>query len=511
VRALGPEARAALPPVAAVFLAALLLPACGPPREAAQPRTLRLAVRADVTGFFPNPPIVNEGYTQDINWNVFEGLSGFDGHYRLVPAVARRWRTPDPRTYVFELREGQRFSDGSPVTAADVAASLEAHLSRQWVFRDFLQAIESVRAEGELRVVVRTREPYLLLLFKLPWGMILPRAALSADPVPPIGTGPYRLESWEPGHGFVLRRNAHYRGPAPAFESARFLVEPEAERRLALLRQGHVDVVDHVPLERLAELERDPAVRVHAGAGNRVLVLGLRLDRAPFSDRRVREALDLALDRDELIARALHGRGLPASQIVPQSIAGYDPALAVRRPDRARARALLAEAGLPRGLALRLDGPDNRYVNDRQILEEVARQLEEVGVRVEVRARDKREYFRLRYEGAFTFFLIGWACQTGEAGEALDPLFHSPRPGLGSENTFGLADAELDRLIDAANSSDNLADRLALIRRAMARIAELRPILPLVVQPEAVAVSRSIRWDPPPNYAFRLESLRPEP
>ena len=466
-------------------------------------------MRADVTGFFPNPPIVNEGYTQDINWNIFEGLSGFDGRYHLVPAVAERWHTPDPRTYVFEIREGQRFSDGTPVTAADVVASLEAHASRNWVFRDFLQAIESVRAEGDRRVVIRTRAPYLILLFKLPWGMILPRSALREHPVPVVGTGPYKLESWEPGKGFVLRRNAYYHGPAPAFEVARFVVEPDAEKRLAQLRSGRADVVDHVPLERLAGLEQDASVRVHTGPGNRVLALGLRMDVAPYSDPRVREALDLAIDRNELIVRALHGRGEAAGQIVPRSIAGYNPAVTVTQPDRARARRLLAEAGFRDGLTLTLDGPNNRYVNDRQILEEVGRQLGEVGVRVEVRARDKAEFFRRRYAGEFTFFMLGWACQTGEAGEALDPLFHSVRPGLGSENMFGLADAEVDRLIDAANSSDTAVDRLTQLRGALARIAELRPILPLVVQPEAVAVSRSIHWEPPANYAFRLESLRP--
>jgi peptide/nickel transport system substrate-binding protein len=478
----------------------------GPRRETSR---LTLAVRADVTGFFPNPPMANEGYTQDINWNIFEGLSGFDGRYRLVPAVAERWQTPDSRTYVFELREGERFSDGSPLTAADVVASLESHIERQWVFRDFLHAIESVRAEGERRVVIRTRAPYLVLLFKLPWGMILPRAALEGEPVPAVGTGPYRLESWSPGHGFVLRRNVHYRGALPPFEVARFVVEPDAEKRLALLKDGSADVADHVPLERLAELRQDPRVRVYSGPGNRVLHLGMRVDAPPFSDPRVREALDLAIDRAELIANALHGHGLLATQVVPPSIAGYNPEIPAARPDRVRARKLLAAAGHAGGLAVRLDGTYNRYVNDRAVLTELARQLLEVGVRAEVHAQDKREFFARRREGQLNLHLLGWACQTGEAGEMLDPLFHSPRSGLGGENHYGLADPELDRLIDAANSSDSLPERLAHIRAALRRLSELRTVLPLVVQPEAVAVRRGIRWEPPMNYAFRLDSLHP--
>lgn len=490
--------------------AALVVVLAGCRAQAPEPRRLlTLAVRADVTGFFPNPPIVNEGYTQDINWNIFEGLSGFDGQYHLVPAVAQSWQTPDSRTYVLELRAGGRFSDGSPVTAADVVASLERHRAEGWVFSDFLGAIEWVRAEGDRRVVIRTRAPYPLLLSKLPWGMILPRAALAKRPVPAIGTGPYRLESWEPRRGFVLRRNEHYRGRTPPFEVARFVVEPDDRQRLALLRSERVDGVDQVPLQELATLRGDPSLRVYAGPGNRVLYLAMRVDLPPFSDPRVRAALDLAIDRHELIARALHGQGQPASQIVPQSVAGYEPKLAVTRPDGARARALLAQAGYPRGLAVRLDGPNNRYTNDRQILAEVARQLALVGVRVEVAAQDKLRFFERRRAGDLSFFLAGWACQSGEAGEALDSLFRSRQAGLGGENFLGLADPEVDRLIDAANSSDTLAGRLEHVRAAMARLAELRPILPLVVQPEAVAMSRRVSWSPPMNYAFRLESLRP--
>lgn len=496
---------------AAALLGALVAASSGGCGESvrAPGRTLTLGVRADVTGFFPNPPVANEGYTQDINWNIFEGLSGFDGRYRLVPAVAERWQTPDPLTYVFELRKGERFSDGSPLSAADVVASLEAQRSRNWVFRDFLQPIESARADGELRVVVRTRAPSPLLLSKLPWGMVLPRAALDGSPVPAIGTGPYRLESWNPGQGFVLRRNSYYRGTPPPYELARFQVEPDARKRLELLRSGRVEVVDHVPLEALPALQNDPSVRVYTGPGNRVLFLAMRVDVPPFGDPRVREAFDLAIDRQELIARALQGHGLPASQVVPQSVAGYEPSLSVTRPDRARAKALLAEAGLHPGVVLRLDGTHNRYTNDRQILAELARQLELVGVRLEVHAQDKQVFFKRRLAGELNLHLLGWACQTGEAGEAFDSLFHSRQPGVGSENQLGLADAELDGAIDAANSSDTLSERLTHVRAAILRLSALRPVLPLVVQPEAVAMSRAVRWDPPMNYAFRLESLHP--
>src|SRR5262249_46565781 len=140
--------------------------------------TLTLAVRADITGIFPNSPIQNESYTLDVNSNIFEGLVRLDRNLNAEPAVAERWENPDEKTFLFSLDKARRFSNGDPVRAADVAASLTAALQRPFVTRDTLQAIESVRAVGEDRVEIKTRFPYPVLLAHLPRGFILPAKAL---------------------------------------------------------------------------------------------------------------------------------------------------------------------------------------------------------------------------------------------------------------------------------------------------------------------------------------------
>jgi len=492
------------------WVAALLfaLPACRGVDSA--PSTLRLAVRADVTGFLPNPPAANEGFTIDVNWSILEGLVRFDHTMHLQPALAQHWENPDDRTYVFDLRPGLRFSDGRSVTAEDVAASLDAAREQHWITGDSLQAIESVRATGERRVEIRTRIPYLILLYKLPWGLVLPRDSLGERPVPVIGTGPYRLGSWKPGKEFVLERNVYFRGPAPAFERARFQVVPDGDERVSMLLGGQADLIDQVPLHRLDELDARQDVEVLSGPGFRNLFLCLRVDTPPFSDPRVREAVDLAIDRAQLVERALRGRAEPASQLVPSAVVGFDPDIKVTEPDRERSRRLLAEAGYPDGLEVRLDGPNNRYVNDVEILAEVKRQLALVGIDVEVNAQDKQDFFALTVAQRSSFHLLGWACQTGEAGDALDGLLHSPSDGLlGSDNTFGLADPELDRLIEESNASVNLADRTAALQRAIRYVSELNVVVPLVVQTESLAISRRIHWEPPVSFGLRLRDMRP--
>lgn len=471
---------------------------------------MTIAVPADVTGFLPNPPIADESYTYDVNWEIAEGLVRFGPRLDVQPALAEHWMNPDDRTYLFHLRPGIKFSDGQPLVADDVVASLRAAMARRWVTRAYLQAIESVQAVDKDTVEIRTRFPYHILLAKLPWGFVLPASALAQAPVPLIGTGPYRLESWRHGEEFVLARNPHFRGPAAGFARARFVVVPKFDDRITGLLAGRFDVADSLPPASTAGLRDRKDIRVFSGPGVRVLFLGLRVDRAPFSDPRVREALDIALDREELIARAYDGGTVPAAQLVPAAVVGYVPEIGVTRPDRARARRLLAAAGYGSGLHLRLDGPTNRYVNDRRILDEVARQLGELGIRVEVNALDKKDLFPKLFGGHSVFHLLGWQCQSAEAGQALDSLVHSPTGGmLGSANTTGIADAELDRLIEAAHRSQGSAERARALQAATARVARLRPVLPLLVQAEGIAISRRVAWEPPLNYALRVSEMRP--
>jgi peptide/nickel transport system substrate-binding protein len=281
---------------------------------------------------------------------------------------------------------------------------------------------------------------------------------------------------------------------------------------MALVERGEADAADHVPPDQVDRLSHAPAVRVVSGAGLRVLFLGLRVDRAPFSDPRVREAIDLGLDRAELIRRALSGRAEPASQVVPPSIVGFDPTLRLPGRDPARARTLLAAAGYPRGLDIRLDGPSNRYVNDVAILRELARQLGEIGVRASVRALDKGEFFPLIERGDSVMHLLGWACESGDAGDVLGALTHSATGGpLGSLNSLGLADSALDGLIEAADRARTDRERARRLRLAVARVAELRAALPLLVQTEAVVLSGRLAWDPPLTMAIAPEDLRPAP
>lgn len=470
--------------------------------------TLRLSMQADVTGIVPAVRTPADTYTIHVNSNVFEGLVSLDANLRPGPGIAGRWANPSPRTWVFHLRPEGRFSDGRPIAVSDVVASFEAARDQTWMNRYFLRSVESVRARDASSVEVTTKRPDPLLATQLPWAFVMPADCALEGCATPVGSGPYVLSRRTPGQEIVLTRNRLFRGPAPDYDEVRIRIVPDDGERIQEVLDGRADLADGVPVDRADALRAEGSTRVVARPGLFVLFLTMPVDRAPFSDPRVREALELAIDRRLLAERALAGLAEPAYQVVPATISGYDPALPIPRPDPERARSLLASAGLGKGLSLRLDGPTDRYTGDERILQEVARQLGEVGIAVSVRARPKAAYFPALDTEQMDLRLLGWSSDSGDAAGVLEAVFRTPGPEGSPGNYMGLSDATLDGLIDDALGASTLAERSGLLRRAVRRVAEIRPVIPLVVEPQVFLVSQKVAWEPPLNLAIRGSDFR---
>lgn len=491
-------------------MAMLMAAGCGGvPPEPAMPRELVLAVRADATGIFPNAPAQAEGFTYAVNDHLFEGLVALDAQDRVVPALAASWTNPDDRRWRFELRPGIVFSDGSPLTSDDVVASLRETMARPFPHhRSLASYVESVSAVGASTVEIVTREPFAALPTQLITIYVFPAREVVKPEVPAIGTGPFVLAERRPGSRTVLRRNPRHWGPAPAFDTVTFTVVPDAGARIEELLAGRAQVADQIPLAELERLERQPGIHVLCRTAYRVLFLEFQIDTPPFDRPALRRAIGLALDRDELNRRALAGRAAVATQLVPSLVAGFNPRLPAPPLDRDRARRLLAEARLPAERKLILEGPSGRYVHDVEILREIGRQLGEIGLDIEVRPIPKAEFFALRAARRSPFHLMGWSSPTGQAWSALNELARSTPPGgPASWNVSGLADAELDALIDRANRS--VDEQNLLFAEAFARLAELDVFLPLVVLPEAAAHARSVDWESSPDLSLRAYRMRP--
>lgn len=473
--------------------------------DSSQDNILTIAVRADVTGIYPNPPTQPEAFTIDVNSNVFEGLVRFGKNMNPEPAVAETWENRDDNTWIFHLRKKVRFSNGDYVKADDVVASIETALNRPFTTASFLQHIRSVRALAPDTVEIKTHYPYPILLSQLTVGFIMPKKVLQSTNIPPIGTGPYKVKRWVVGKQLDLERNRYYHGDAPSFNQIRFVVEPSGAKRIKALLERKAQMADYIPLEEVDRLKKIQEIKIINRPGTRVLFLTFRMDRPPFNDIRLRQAVELGIDREELIQRALFGKAAVASQLVPPQVAGYNPEIIIPKTDRNRARQLIQEAGYTDGFSIRLDGTKDRYVNDVQILNEIATQLESIGIKVSINPMPKTEFFPFLAAGKSDFSLVGFSCDTLYASLALDTMMRSPRPGTRySQNYQGLADPMLDQLIDQAWHEPSLKNRTAIYAQAIKRISEIHAIVPLEIQPETIALSREIDWEPPITFALRV-------
>lgn len=472
---------------AALLLLSLQLTGAAQPAEpaAAAPRyggVLRAGMQTDPIGL--DPHTTNSTATRNMLENVYDTLVAFAADGRIVPSLAARWSvSADGLVYTFALRSGVTFHDGAPLLAADVAYSLN-RLKDPAVAsprsEDFA-AIAAVLAQDPLTVQVRLRAPFGPLLSKLAFSMnaIVPahlaRKTGELQRVA-VGTGPFRLVDYQPQTRLLLARHPGYWGrdaagrPLPYLDGIEFRFFPDPNARTLALRTGLVDFIEYVPAADVALLQRQPALHVVGGVGTNFRSLVLNTKVAPLTDPRVRQALAYAIDREAVVAMALFGVGG-----VPASGASVPPSsqFALRQPpprrDVARARALLAAAGLPKGFTITLLCTST-YDFLRTPAEVIVANLAEIGVRVQLRVLDWSLFLPQVLEHRFALAL--W----GESGLAdADDFLYEPLHSRGGQNVGSFADRELDALLEAGRRSPDPAERMRIYEAAQRRILDTAP------------------------------------
>jgi peptide/nickel transport system substrate-binding protein len=482
-----------------------------------QAAELRIGLAADVTSM--DPHFLNLQPNVNISWHVFDALTHVDEDARLVPGLAVSWRAIDPLTWEFRLRPGVRFHDGTELTAEDVVFSIgRTQRVPNGQFRPFTQRIVGKRIVDAHTLRLRTAAPYAMVPYDLDSVFIVSKkAAQGAAPEDfdsgraMIGTGPFRFVRFARGDRVELARNDAYWGGRPEFEKVVFRIVPADPARLAGLLSGELDAIEQVPTPDLPRIARDPAFAVAKKVSWRTLFFfadqradapgladasGAPLARNPLRDRRVREALSKAIDRRAIAERLMDGAALPASNLVSPPVLGHAPDLEPERYDPAAARRLLAEAGYPRGFAMRLSAPNNRYVNDEQIAQAVAAMLARVGVRARVEAMPINAYLTQGRQGKFVFALLGWGSFSGDL--ALRALVATPdaAKGFGAFNWAHYSNPRVDALLERAFASIDESRRAALAREAMREAMRDYAVIPLHHQVTTWAMRKPLAYAP---------------
>lgn len=503
-----------------------LLPALAASLALAAPahsQELRIAMGADVTSM--DPHYVNLFPNNNIAEHFFEKLITLDPDSRLIPGLAESWKTVDPTTWEFKLRKGVKFHDGSDLTAEDVAFSID-RVGRipdsPGPFTTYTKAIKEVRIVDPHTIRFTTAAPAPQLPNDISTIYVVSKRTAAGATTPDFnsgksmnGTGPFKFVSFKRGDRVEMARNDAYWGPQPAWSKVTFRIIPSDPTRVAALLSGEVDAIENIPTADFAKLKANPGFVTSTKPSHRIIFFhvdqfrdrspyvfdkktGKQLERNPLKDLRVRRAISKAIDRNAIRDRLMEGLALPSANLVPAPMFGHNPALEPDAYDPEGARRLLAAAGYPDGFALTIHGPNNRYVNDDQILQAVATMLARVGIQARVEALPMGPYLARARKLEFSFALLGWGASTAEASSPLRAhlVTYIPEKGWGELAWGRYGNEKVNALLDAALSTIDDGRREKMIQEAVGIAMNELGVIPLHHQVNTWATRKGIVYTP---------------
>ena len=456
---------------------------------AANAETLHWARAGDSLTLDPHGQ--NEGPTHTLAHQIYEPLLRTDMAAQIVPALATEWApTDDPNVWEFKLREGVTFHDGAEFNADDVLFSIERAKLPDSDMKELLVSITEVRKVDDYTVQFVTDGPNPILPANLTnlfimdegWsvtnGVEKPQDFEGGEETFAVrnanGTGPYVLQTREPDARTVLTLNENYWGIGEfPLEVTEIIYTPiqNAATRVAALLSGEVDFIQDVPVQDIERVASADGLTVGTTAQNRTIFFGLNVGDAdltkddvegtnPFADLRVRQAMNIAINREAIQQVVMRGQSAPTGVIMPPFVNGWTEDLdAYPAYDIEAAKALMEEAGYADGFAISLDCPNDRYVNDEAICQAMVGMMGQIGIDVTLDAKPKAQHFPLISNKETDFYMLGWGVPTFDSEYIFNFLVHTTEGDYGSWNGTRFSDAELDTMIESLASETDLDAR----------------------------------------------------
>ncbi|MFW2543688.1 ABC transporter substrate-binding protein [Primorskyibacter sp. 2E107] len=461
--------------------------------SAAQAETLRWARAGDALTLDPHAQ--NEGPTLALMQQMMEPLVLRNPAGALEGALATDWSvSPDnPDVWTFTLRQGVTFHDGAAFTAEDVVFSFERALSENSDMKGLISSIASVEAVDDHTVEITTKGPNPLLPAALPNILVIDKDWAETNGAVRVqdvesgeetfasqnvnGTGPYKLVSRESDAQTVLTAHDGYWGAGTfPLDYTDIIYTPiqNPSTRMAALLSGEVDFIQDVPVQDLQRVEADPALKIMSSPQNRVIFFGLNTSDAlvnetmdgpnPMADLRVREAMNMAINRDAIRQVVMRGQSIPAGVIMPPFVNGWNEELnAVPAMDLDAARAKLADAGFADGFSVQLDCPNDRYINDEAICQATVGMLAQIGVTVNLNAQPKAQHFPLVNGLTSDFYMLGWGVPSYDSEYIFNFLYHTKEDLYGTWNGTRYSNPKLDEMTKAIAAEVDLEKRDGMI------------------------------------------------
>ena len=446
---------------------------------------------------------------------VFEGLTRFAPDAAVEPALASSWTvSPDGRIWRFTLRRNVKFHDGTTFTAQHVVASFQRVLDpktrggRGWPLfpiagaKEYAAgkatAISGLQIADDSTIVVTLTEPFAIFpkLLAMPVASVVPASLPGNFGEKPVGTGPWRLVEWRHDDFVRFVRNDGYWGTKPLADTLIARIIPEPSTAVAEFEAGNVDILYIPEAEtRMWEQTAEKKVLLQSAPVLRLWYVAMNTTRGPLADVRVRRAVNHAIDTKAILTQLLGGRGRLAAGVVPPALDGADTSRVPYTHDVARARALLAEAGYPNGITVKLWCSQD--ATQSRVAQAIQGYLKEAGITAELVQRESASMREAARKGEADLVLKDWYADYPDAENFLYPLLHSANAGVGGNVSF-FRDSTYDRVVTMARRETDTARRTALYMRADSIAFAQAPMVTLFFYNELYAVQPWLRnWTAP--------------
>jgi peptide/nickel transport system substrate-binding protein len=461
--------------------------------------------------------LVNEPSTLDpqLQWNpdsyyvyrnIFDNLVTRDDKGQIVPQVATAWKVLSDTQVEFEIRDGVTFHDGSPLTPEDVAFSIRRIVDPKLASPQQGQFDKIVKAEatGPHSVVLTLAGPYPALLAQLVKLSIVPKHVVEAVGndafnLKPVGSGPYKFEGWQRGVSVTLTRNDAYWGQKGPFATAVFRAVPDAATRLADIQAGSADLAVSLDSDLAGQLEASGKGKRLYTLTERLAYLRLNPAKPPFDDKRLREAVAYAVDKEGITEGILGGLDKPIGQMLTPAHFGWFEDIPGLPYDPEKAKALVAEAGGSPKVEIATGA-----FFDQRVVQAIQQELADVGFDASIALVDTPTFLKQIQQGAQggpALAVSRSSCACQDADGALYQLFHSGNPWTIVENK------ELDGWLDDARATLDKDKRLTDYRKVSTFIAEEIPVVPLFQTVAIYGAAKPLQWTPTPNESLFLNRM----
>jgi peptide/nickel transport system substrate-binding protein len=471
-----------------------------------------------------DPHSQNHATTNAILMHAYEGLTRYSAKQEreVEPALATKWTFISPTQVRFDLRKGVKFTDGSPFSADDVIFSLGRIKQPQGTMQIYVTGIKEIKKIDDYTIDMILDAPQPVLLRNIIDFRIMSKAWSEKNNSTKVqdykakeenyasrnvnGTGPYKITGWNPDNRVTMDDNPAWWGKKDGNVTtvAYSPIKADATRVSALL-SGEIDMLTDLPTQDVTRLRTDPKLKVVDGPEVRTIYIAMDLGsdelrtsnikgKNPFKDKRVRQALNMSVDREAIKTRIMRGLSIPAGIMVAPGVNGNTPALDTpMKVDIEGAKKLLADAGYPNGFEFTLACPNNRYVNDEVICQALLSMWARIGIKAKLQAEPMSTFSQKMQKFEHDIYMLGWGVATYDAQYTIQSLARTKTTGSnGNFNWSKVSDARIDELSDAMANEVDVAKRNGMIAEALTRIRDEHLFIPLHHQMRPWAMKKEV-------------------